>query len=118
MATRRGRKRAWAKSRRWTAAQAVEVLGAFEESGYTLRDFAEREGITEQRLVRWRRRLGSEVECEPKFVELKPADDHHTGGGRGAFEIVLCSGQLVRVPADFEAAGLRRLLAVLEERTC
>ena len=33
-------------------------------------------------------------------------------------QVVLNSGRIVRVPAGFDAATLRQLLAILEERPC
>jgi transposase-like protein len=35
-----------------------------------------------------------------------------------AFEVVLAGGRVLRVPVDFDAAALRRLIATLEDRPC
>lgn len=119
MGRRPGRRRSWAKSRRWTAALALEVLDALGQSGLGLREFAELEGISAQRLARWQQRLGADSDSAPSFVELTPRGRDEHGDDRGCvFEIVLGSGRLVRVPSDFDDATLRRLIVVLEERPC
>ena len=38
--------------------------------------------------------------------------------GGGVLEVVVASGRVVPVPADFEARALQRLLAVLEADAC
>jgi transposase-like protein len=35
-----------------------------------------------------------------------------------AFEVVLAGGRVLRVPVDFDATALRRLIATLEDRPC
>jgi len=114
MAKRR-RWRASATSRRWTEQIAREVLAALEDSGESLAAFARREGISAKRLYRWQARLSAATAIG--FVELRPRTDA-TAGGAGVFEIVVGSGRSVRVPPDFDAVALRRLLDVLEDVPC
>ena len=51
---------------------------------------------------------------QPVFVPLRvvATTSQHPGA---AFEVVLHGGRIVRVPAHFDAAGLRQLLVILEE---
>ena len=35
-----------------------------------------------------------------------------------AFEVILAGGRVLRVPVDFDAAALRRLIATLEDPSC
>ena len=54
------------------------------------------------------------------FIEVETravggAEDHGSGG---LFEVVVRSGRLVRVPPDFDATALRRLVAALEDEPC
>jgi transposase-like protein len=103
----------WSQSRRWTEREASEALAALERSGESLAAFAEQEGLSVGRLYRWRARLMR----MPAFVEIRPevvADDD----GAGVLEVVVATGHVVRVPPDFNAAALRRLLAVLEGAAC
>ncbi len=59
--------------RRWTEREAAEILAAQEASGLTVKEFASREGVSPQRLWRWRRARVSGVET-PVFEEVaRPA---------------------------------------------
>ncbi len=112
---RRRRGHAWATSRRWTEQIAREVVAALEDSGESLAAFAKREGISAKRLYRWRARLSTQGALA--FVELSPCKVAPVVG-TGVFEIVIGSVRSVRVPPDFDASALRRLLDVLEAERC
>lgn len=114
----------WANSRRWTTEVALEALDAFERSGLSLREFADREGVSAVRLGRWRRRPSAELGGAPAFIEVAPGFQRLGGSAAdpgdpgGMFEVVLDSGRLVRVPMGFDEGALRRLVAVLDEVPC
>lgn len=95
--------------RRWTAAEASAVVAALDSSGLSVARFAVREDVDPQRLYMWRRRLRSDSSAAgPAFVEIHaPATS--------VFEVVLRTGHVLRVAPSFDAAALRRLIAVLEE---
>ena len=95
--------------RRWREADARAVLQRLATSGLSLTEFAEREGISRQRLHVWRRRL-TPSGSGPEFREV-------TANVRlpSTFEIQIAE-VTVRLSADFDAQALRRLLAVLGER--
>ena len=87
------------------------MLSAVEESGESLAALAKREGLSAERLYRWRRKLTKQA-----FVEIERKPVAIDGGG--VLEVVVASGRVVRVPADFEARALQRLLAVQEADAC
>jgi hypothetical protein len=87
------------------------VLAELERSGASLAAFAKREGLSAERLYRWRARL-----AKAAFVEVRPGIAGTAGGG--VLEVVLARGRVVRVPADFNEAALRRLIALLEGGAC
>ena len=104
--------------RRWSVADARSVLEAQARSGLSMREFAEREGVDEQRLQRWSRRLveadassAREVVVAQKFVEI-------AGGVAGIVEVVLCCGRVLRVSDAIEPGRLRRLVDALEDVAC
>jgi len=106
-------------SKRWTAAQAREVLAEAKQSGESLSAYAGRHGIDAQRLYSWRRKL--EAEKAPAlsvpsevFVPVRIASETR-GTPACGFEVVVGAGRVVRVGADFDAEALRRLVEVLEE---
>ena len=87
------------------------MLSALEQSGESLAAFAKREGLSSERLYRWRAKLSKQA-----FVEVRhePARTETVD----VLEVVVATGRVVRVPRDFDAGALRRLLAVLEASAC
>ena len=93
-----------------------------EESGLSLRKFAEREGIKAGTLSFWKWKLaqrargrGQAPRVAPlQFVELT-AQVPAAPSPAMSLELVLRSGLTVRVPNGFHAAELVRLVDVLEE---
>jgi len=102
----------WRTRRRWTADDAQAAFGAQARSGLSLARFAAREGLEVHRLYRWSRRLEDTRDRPTEFVEVTAA---MAARREVRFEVVLSSGQVVRVPEGFDARELRRLLAALEE---
>ncbi len=51
--------------RRWTEAEAREVVADLRSSGLTVEQFARRRGLDPQRLYRWRRRLAGDAARPP-----------------------------------------------------
>jgi transposase-like protein len=102
---------------RWTERDAREVLSALERSGKSVSVFAAEHGLDPQRVYLWRRRLGgAERTTFQELVVHASAPRLATGS---AFEIVLASGDVVRVPASFDSVALARLLEVLTQaRAC
>jgi transposase-like protein len=118
-----GKERFWRRMvRRWRC------------SGLSVRAFCAEHGLTEPSFYSWRRSLaerdqqgdqratasagtvGNEgAQPQPLFVPLRVVPE---AAGR-VFEVALGQGRVVRVPAQFDPAALRQLLAVLEEeRPC
>lgn len=104
----------------WTAR-----LAAWAASGLTAEEFAAKNGLTSQALKWWRWHLGAEAAraksapaakamTTTAFAEVVVAASPPTPPS-GAFEVLLRSGQVVRVPAVFDAVALRRLIDALEE---
>ncbi len=106
------------------ARQMRRVLGRWQRSGLTLREFGAKRGIPPSALSWWRqvfRRAGAEAgngaaaENAVVFTEVpKPA---RVPRMPAVVEIVLPSGHLVRVPAGADTGTLRRVLQALRT-TC
>ncbi len=108
------------------------LVGEWRESGLTQAAFCRGRGVAVASFRWWKWKLGlpGRLPAEgrvqdrpagalPAFVPVRiversprPGPDP-TGGG---FAIELPGGLVLRVPADFEAESLARLLAVVEER--
>jgi hypothetical protein len=115
--------------------QEMRVLvSRWARSGLPMSRFADREGIDRKKMYRWRKRLGvgddrvrrgrppmapggskrSSTGAASMFAEVSAAMSAATRP-TVAFEIVLRGGEKVRVPQDFEAGALGRLLVVVRE---
>ena len=89
-----------------------------EASGLSVKEFAEKRGISRWSLYEWRRsrrreRRKARVSGSRGFVELKVVGEQSR---REAITVELASGVRLQVPAGFEEGHLRRLVEVL--RSC
>lgn len=103
------------------AEQWAKRVRRLEESGLSLRRFAEREGLKAGSLSFWKWKLrqerGRKREVAPvppvELIELRATAARPVAAQ--PFEVELRSGRRVRVAAGFDAAELARLVVVLEE---
>ncbi len=132
-----------AKERRWR-----RLLGQWRRSGRTGRDFCAEQQLSEPSFYAWKREIArrdQERTARPQApARSKASRDHEPtasartaasrrsaatalpafvpvtveAAGAWALEVVVAHGRLLRVRAGFDAAVLRRLLAVLEEPAC
>jgi hypothetical protein len=108
------------RSRYWCEEDARAVLAEYRASGQALKTFCRAHDVGVRRVRRlrwWRERLPREdaaAESAPRFVPVQVAP----AGGPASFEVVLPGGALIRIGADFDGGGLRRLLAVLADAPC
>jgi len=107
----------WESVRRWTRVEAQAAIDALEASGEPVARFAARHGVDTQRLYSWRRRLRAlALPSVPAFVEINTTT---AALASEAFEVVLQTGEVVRVPTRFDDGALRRLLSIVRaERPC
>jgi hypothetical protein len=105
---------------RWTERDAREVLAALARSGKAVSVFAAEHRIDAQRVYLWRRRLGGAERTTFQELIVRPPAPRSAADPEGtAFELVLASGEIVRVPPSFDSAALTRLLEVLAQaRAC
>jgi transposase-like protein len=104
-------------------------------SGSTIRAFCAEHGVSEASFFAWRRTIAERdrqpptrpndqrdaPHRQPAFVPLRivPPPAIAPTSRPAAFEVVLPGDRVVRVPAGFDPASLRQLLAILEEeRPC
>jgi transposase-like protein len=86
--------------------------------GQSIRAFCGEHGLSEASFYAWRRtvaerdRLAAREDQLPTFVPLRVAPA--AAPASAGLEVVVGS-EVVRVPPDFDAAALRRLLTVLRE---
>jgi hypothetical protein len=102
-----------ARRRYWREAEARAVVEAWRRSSEPIASFARRHGIHPQRVARWAARIKVAGVVRFHAVRLTPAAIDETR----SIEIQLDGGWRVLVPRDFHSEDLRRVLAVLDERT-
>jgi transposase len=106
------------------------LLGQWQRSGLTVRDFCVQHGVSEPSFYAWRRIItqrdqgrsdpsrggAGRSSAKPVFVPIRVMPT--APASVAPLEIVLGRGQVVRVLPGFDAATLRQLLAILEEPPC
>jgi transposase-like protein len=92
------------------------LIQLWKNSGLTVRAFCERHHITQPSFYAWRREL-QQRDADTAFVpvQIETNDQLATVTSIPTIEVVLASGQCVRVTPGFDSATLRQLLAVLQE---
>ena len=107
-----GRARDERKERQWR-----RWIGEWQTSGLSVRAFCQRRGLTVASFYAWRRALQRRAAEKATFVPVQVLPDA-VQTQTSALEVLLPDGRTVRVAPGFDAATLRRLLAVLEGRPC
>ncbi len=100
---------------RWSAAEAERILEEQRESGLSVREFARDNEIDAQRLYAWRRRLSRSLQTGAFFEVVRPAPDV-VAATSSSSEVVLRSGDVIRLHGEVDAVSLRRIVEVL--RSC
>lgn len=106
---------------RRTAAEVAALLGEFHQGGLSQRAFAISRRIPLSTFSYWLRREG-EAATAPARVERRLVPVTLTGPGPWetpsgeSIEVVLRTGDILRLPCRFDDSALRRLLGILEER--
>ena len=85
------------------------LLKRRERHGLTYRELGDESGVSVHTLSWWAWRLRREEREQTSFVEVEVAESRDVGG----LEVEAPSGHVVRVPDNFDAAALQRVLEVL-----
>jgi transposase-like protein len=104
-----GRLRDESKEQQWR-----RWIAQWQTSGLSVAVFCARHGLAAPSFYAWRRTLQRRDDPPAAFVPVRLLPDEAPAPTR-PLEVVLPDGRLVRVPAGFDAATLRQLLAVLRE---
>ena len=99
------------------------MLRRWQRSNLTVRDFCSQQQLSEPSFYAWRRLIAerdrqppaAQPTPTPAFVPVRVVPPI---SATAAIELVLGNGRLLRVPAGFDPATLRQLLAVIEAPSC
>ncbi len=93
------------------AAEWAERIAAQQRSGNSVKQFCKEHGLTEYSFYAWRKRLQRKDPVRFALVERRAS--RQEGTGAGLLELVLTSGERLRIGAGVDASTLRAVLEVL-----
>jgi len=104
------------RSPHWTREYACKVIAELEACDLTMAQFAREQGVSAERIGKWRRKLRHEAESAgPRFVELVARGS----SSPGTIRVNCPSGHQIEVEGVGLLAGLRLALqAVSESARC
>jgi hypothetical protein len=92
----------------------ADLIRQHEQSGVAVKDFCHDRGVSEPSFYSWRKRLST---SEPVRFALVDAGASGTNPrASSSVELILVSGDRLRIPPGADAATLRTVLSVLRER--
>jgi hypothetical protein len=87
------------------------LIAEQEQSGHSVRAFCKQHRTSEYSFYQWRKRLAERLPMKFALVETNRA----APAAVAAMEVILASGERVRVAPGVDAATLRLVLSVLRE---
>ena len=97
---------ATSKSDEW-----AERIAAQQRSGITVRQFCKEQGLTECSFYAWRKRLQKNEPVRFALVDRRVTE--HEPATQAALELVMATGERLRIGAGVDAATLRTVLEAL-----
>jgi len=88
-----------------------ELIAEQKRSGVSVQRFCEDRGLTEQSFYVWRKRLKKEAPMQ--FALVQTGSTGHAGGVDAGLEVVLRTGERLRIGAGVNVAALRLVLELL-----
>lgn len=97
------------------------VIGLYRESGKTLREFSESEGLAAKKLERWLREQKARwegVRKEAGFVEVEEKPEPRGRETAAKYRLGFGAGAWLEIEGEFEGARVRELVEILREGVC
>ena len=86
-------------------------VAAFERSGLSVKQFCEQQQITEQSFYVWRKRLRNQPPM--RFALVETGVEHPQAPAESGLELVLTTGERLRIGASVDPTTLRKVLEAL-----
>ncbi len=99
--------RATALQKKWQ-----ELIRQQEQSKLSVSAFCRQHGFSDQSFYNWRKRLAADEPVRFALVDANPLEADR----RASLELILASGDRLRIAPGADAATLRAVLTVLRER--
>ncbi len=87
-----------------------ELIAQQEQSGVSVRTLCEQRGVSEQSFYQWRKRLALPLPMKFALVEAG-----RSGAGTACIELMLTSGERLRIAPGVDSVTLRMVLGILRE---
>ena len=94
------------------ADQWAERIAAQERTGVSVKQFCKEQGLTEYSFYAWRKRLQQQT-APVRFALVDRSPRRQERAAEAALELVLASGERLRISAGVDATTLRTVLDVL-----
>jgi hypothetical protein len=94
-----------------TGCTLVETTRSSQRAGISVKQFCKEQGLTEYCFYTWRRRLGESGLVRFALVDRNPR--RQEGAAEAALELMLATGDRLRISAGVDAATLQTVLDVL-----
>lgn len=104
------------RPKRRTAAEMLPLVVAWRQGKGSQAEIAAAHGMPSPTFSWWCARLGRTMPRPGRLVAVD-VEPEAVADGDGAFEVLLARGRSLRVPSNFDADALARLVGVLE-RPC
>jgi len=105
----------------YSVAEQEMVIGLYEESGRTLREFCESEGLEPKKLERWVRARRTRETAEAGVVRLveveEKAERAELEKASGKYRLGFGSGVWLEIEGNFEREKVRELVEILREES-
>jgi transposase len=88
----------------------AEQISAQGQSGLTVKRFCQQQGVSQHSFYAWRKRLGTHKPAL-RFALVEPVPEHPSA--QPVVELVLASGERLRIGAGVDAATIRAVLQAL-----
>jgi transposase-like protein len=89
-----------------------KLIGQQEQSGLSVRAFSKQHGTSEHSFYQWRKRLAERLPMKFALLETNRAAPTAVAAG----EVILASGERLRIAPGIDASTLRQVLSVLREQ--
>jgi len=102
----------------YSVAEQEMVIGLYGESGKTLREFSESEGLEPKKLERWLRAQKARQEGPAKemsFVEVEESPKAERAEIVGKYRLGFENGAWLEIEGSFENETVKELVAILRE---
>lgn len=91
----------------------AERMAAQRRSGVSVKQFCKEQGLTEYSFYAWRKRLQERAEGLVRFALVEKSARRQERTAEAVLELVMATGERLRIGAGVDAATLRTVLDVL-----